>query len=450
MCVFRKISRCARASAGRLTHMLTGGAVVAAAIIAATPATFAQSSPGPAPKKATAASKKPVTPAPVKLVPQQQPQEPETLAVTSASTPSYRIEKEDVLDVVVTERPEYSKSAEVLPDGTISYPRLGQVYVVGMTLGDLERRIFKELDRLFVNPEITVSVRQRRVRQVSIVGDGIRQAGKQVMRDGWRVLDVIAAAGGLVTSRPELLSAHLLKPKEGGMVAIDLKKLMANDATQNLLVEQDDVLTVQTRPVSETQVQVLGQVGKPGSFVYPEDASVIRLITEAGGPTAAASLSEATIERSGKTIKVDLREAYRSGTDPEGVSLLPGDRLVIPENKRYVYVFGAVGKPGMMVYPDDRKLTVASILGETIVSVQNAEYKRTQLMRQKADGTAQTTIVNGEELIDKGNFSLDVPVEPGDVVYVPFKKGRRSILGESMGLINVLPALGWLFNGGMF
>ncbi len=371
-------------------------------------------------------------------------------ATTSAENPFYRIQKEDVLDIFVLERPEYSKTQEVLPDGTISYPRLGQFKVEGMTLKELEQRIFKKLDEdLFVNPQVSVSVRQRRVRQVSVVGDGVRAPGKMAMRDGWRVLDVLASAGGLVTNRTEFLTARLLQPKEGRVIPIDLKKLMANDASQNLLLEADDVLTIEAKPQAETQVQVVGQVNKPGAFVFPEDASVIRLLTEAGGPTQTAKLSEASIERNGETIKIDLREPYRTGTDPKDVVLQPGDRLVIPENKEFYYVLGAVGRPGMLPYPDDRKLTVGSVLTESVVDVRNAEYKRTQLMEKQEDGTAKVTVVDGEKLLDKADFSIDAPVKPGDVVYVPFKKGRTNFW-QYTGFLNAIPSIRWLFNGQLF
>ena len=246
------------------------------------------------------------TPAPVSGqagTPATKPAQP-PVAVNSDT---YRIGREDVLEITVLKFSEYNRVVTVLTDGTISYPRLGQFVVTGMTLKELERMIYKELDKIYVQPQITVSVQARPLRTISVLGNGVKTNGKRQMRDGWHVLDAIADVGGVTTSRSEFLSVKLIQMNKDQEVELDLAKVLDGDPLQNLPLEAGDVLTINERPVMETQIQVSGAVLKSGGMLLPQDGSILRALYDAGGATPAAALSKATIERNGTTIPVDLR-----------------------------------------------------------------------------------------------------------------------------------------------
>ena len=55
-------------------------------------------------------------------------------ALPAASIAPYHIVPEDVLDVTVEDHADLSKTVTVLPDGTITYPYLGEDSVAGLTL----------------------------------------------------------------------------------------------------------------------------------------------------------------------------------------------------------------------------------------------------------------------------------------------------------------------------
>jgi len=62
---------------------------------------------------------------------------PKPAAPAPVSVPSYRVSPEDVLDITVQDHTDLSKVAVVLPDGTISYPYVGEFKASGMTLREI-------------------------------------------------------------------------------------------------------------------------------------------------------------------------------------------------------------------------------------------------------------------------------------------------------------------------
>jgi polysaccharide export outer membrane protein len=341
---------------------------------------------------------------------------------------TYKIQRDDTLSVTVLNAPEVGSGLSgtpVLPDGTISLPYVGTIKVIDRTLADVREDIRKRLSRYYVRPQVTVIVAGRTQKTMNVLGTAVTNRGKVGFRDGWRLLDVLASIGA-PSDRFELFTAELIRASEGRSIPIDLARVYANDPAANIEVEVDDILRIDQRPERETQVIVIGAVAKPGPVTIPRNGSLIQLFAEVGPTTPNALLSKVTIDRNGQTTVVDLRGYVETGVAPEGLPRLePGDRVVVPENKAYYYMIGAVGKPGLNVIPDDRPTTVAKSLLEGALPVQSAEWKKTFLIRPQPDGTNKTYTLDVETMIKTGDFSKDMPLLAGDSIYVPFKRGRK-------------------------
>ena len=286
---------------------------------------------------------------------QPPPATPNSAPVTS---PTYKIAVEDILQIEVVDRPELTKVIQVLNDGTINYPYAGQINVVGMTISSLQSKIRAAIAKQFVNPQVVISVQRKAERQITVLGE-VKAPGKHILRnDNYRVLDALADSGGLTGDRPEFFNAQLTRVKAGEVLTVDLGKLLnGNDADQNYKMEQDDVLYITSKEAATVQVQVVGQMTRPGPLVLPRSGSLVEVLQLTGPPLPNAALSQARIERGGANIPLDLRDFYRTGKLETTEKLEPGDRLVIPENKKIVKVVGAAGRTGDIPYPDDKKLT---------------------------------------------------------------------------------------------
>ncbi len=111
---------------------------------------------------------------------------------------------------------------------------------------------------------------------------------------------------------------------------------------ENFQFQEGDVLTV---PKNEVQYAIMGAVGKPGNYPYPDDpkeATILKVLSKAGGPVAAgvdggANLKGATIVRivneQPTTIPINIDDLFKKNAQGENVVLQPGDVLFIPPKK---------------------------------------------------------------------------------------------------------------------
>ena len=364
----------------------------------------------------------------------QTPRTPGQAAPSLVTSPTYRIAVEDVLDISVLEHAEFNRVLAVNLDGTIDFPLSGQINVVGMTIAQLKARITRDLAKQYVKPQVSIGVRERQARSVSILG-AVRAPGKRPLKEGEKLLELLADAGGLPSERAEFYVARLIRTTTGEVFPIDLVKLYANDASQNLVLSNNDTILVEELEASKTTIQVVGEVGRPGPQAVPRDGSIISVLQLAGGPTARAQLSKVTLERGGQLIYLDMRDYQKNGFDPKE-KLVAGDKLIIPENKREYYIFGPVARPGTQIYPDDRQLTVYSALANAGGSTEGVDLKKTRLIHPNADGTTTTQIVDIQTMLKTGNLNGDLPVVPGDTISVPPSGSRRGLSAfEAIGLV---------------
>ena len=380
---------------------------------------------------------------------QQTPPPPASVPGTApVSSPTYKISAEDTLLIEVVDRPELTKNIQVLNDGTINYPYIGQVNVIGLTIKELQEKIRKAVERQFVKPQVLVSVQRRLERQISVLG-AIKSPGKHAMRsDNYHILDALADGGGLLGERPEFFDAQLTQVKAGNVVKVDLYKLLHdNDAAENYKMEADDVLYITEVDASKVQVQIVGQMTKAGPTTLPRSGSIVEVLQMVGPPTPAAALSEVRIERNGTVIPLDLRDFYRTGVLKTDERLQPGDRLVVPENKREISVVGAAGRTGNIPYPDDRKLTVFSVFSLTGGVTRGADLKNTTLIHKNEDGTTKTLPVDVQKMVKTGDLSGDLAVVPGDTVVFKESAARKGLSPfEVIGLITGIATLYGIFH----
>ena len=87
-----------------------------------------------------------------------------------------------------------------------------------------------------------------------------------------------------------------------------------------------------------------------------------------------------------------------------------------------VTVLGEVGKPGPVNMPATMDLTVTKVLNSSGGCKPSADKTRIRVTRCDKDGNQTRTYVNINEIGKKnGRVDKDIPLRPGDVVWVPAK-----------------------------
>jgi protein involved in polysaccharide export with SLBB domain len=399
-------------------HVLPGAAILS---LGALPA-LAQDAAPPAPKSDTSG------PTPI------------------AVSPRYRVEPGDVLAVTVQGKPELSKISSVQPDGTIQCPYIGLVKVAGLDMSQVLNVLTQKFSKEVRNPSLTVDVVGRRIKEVSILGSGIRNEGQRRLGDQWYVFDLIANSGGLAVPA-EWTDAKIIRRNGDAVKVIAIDLSHPEDPHQNVLLEEGDQLQIDVLDRSKTHVLVSGAVAAPNLYPLQKDRSLLTLISQAGGVTPLASLTRAVIKRSnGQEIPVDLTPLYQEGAiSTVDIKLEPGDTVVIPANKRFYSLQGAINRTGEVPYPEDREMTVLTALNAAGGPAPGAELKKAYLIHVNPDRSTTQTLINLETLLKnkdaKAAEKQDVALKAGDALYIEWKNPPKDRM-TLRDVVNFIPFVG--------
>jgi polysaccharide export outer membrane protein len=108
---------------------------------------------------------------------------------------SYRLGAGDVVSIRVFGEEDLSRERIKLSDaGTVPYPVLGELRVLGLTVGDLERRITDGLrGRYLVNPRVSVVVEEYRP---FFINGQVERPGGYPFQPGLTIRKAASVAGG--------------------------------------------------------------------------------------------------------------------------------------------------------------------------------------------------------------------------------------------------------------
>ena len=176
-------------------------------------------------------------------------------------------------------------------------------------------------------------------------------------------------------------------------------------------------VTVNIESFATQGVLVIGEVAHPGSYQIDTSRPVLDVLSLAGGLSEVAN-RHITIERHGTGERVK----YFVSNDPEeafdhSVLIHPGDKVMVPKAS-LVYALGDVAKPGgYMMNNNKSQLSVLQMVALAGGTPPSAKPSSARLIRRTADGYSDTPIQLSD--MQKGKIP-DIPLQPDDIVYVPF------------------------------
>jgi len=174
-------------------------------------------------------------------------------------------------------------------------------------------------------------------------------------------------------------------------------------------------------------VTVFGQVNKPGSYEIDTPRSVVDVLGLAGGLTDLAD-RHVTIER--HTTHRQISYYVSNHADDlldQKVMVNPGDKLIVPK-AGFVYVLGDVARPGgYSMTNNDGNLTVLQAVAQAGGTASSAAPNSSRLIRRTAIGGYQSDPLHFSAM-QKGK-KPDIPLQAGDIIYVPFSYMRNAALG---------------------
>jgi polysaccharide export outer membrane protein len=168
---------------------------------------------------------------------------------TPETTPDYIVEQPDsiLIEVNVADKPQFSRSATLRPDGRITMPLLGDVSVTGKSSLEITEQLTKLYTRYLQQVQVTVTVTSYASKSVYIVRDqGSASALPYTGRQDF--LKTVARAGGVggeaAASRILLLCSRTEKPEIRKINWYDIVKRKMWDEAHNPTIHDGDVIFI--------------------------------------------------------------------------------------------------------------------------------------------------------------------------------------------------------------
>lgn len=249
----------------------------------------------------------------------------------SSGNGEYRIGVGDKIEIGVFGHEDLAKVVEVRSDGTINYPWIGDLRVVGKTAAEIDVELTRILGKDYlVDPQVSVDVREYQSQWVTIIGE-VRTPGKYVLKRNMRVIDVLAEAGGATKEAGEqILITRQSSEGAPRQIALDRNRLMSQDNQEtNIPLQHGDILAIGEREL----FYIRGEVARPGPYQFESGMTVLRAISYGGGFSQFANRKQVDILRSGakgvqEKITVNVK-AIEDGKK-EDLPVRPGDTIIVP------------------------------------------------------------------------------------------------------------------------
>jgi polysaccharide biosynthesis/export protein len=223
-------------------------------------------------------------------------------AIGQTPAAEYLLGAGDVIDVAVWGHADLAREVTVSAEGNVVLPLVGVISASGQSVERLTTMITRAYAEYVLNPQVSLTIKQFRMVRASVLGE-VAHPGLYELRAGARLLDFVAAAGGL-SEAASLTEAKLLLPGQAPRV-LDLTQALAGDAGSNVVMRGGETLFVPEDLVNFISVE--GQVTKPGRYRLKGEMRVLDALLAAGGLTDHASVTRAQVVRaSNKTEPISL------------------------------------------------------------------------------------------------------------------------------------------------
>jgi polysaccharide export outer membrane protein len=132
--------------------------------------------------------------------------------------------------------------------GQITVPFAGSIPVAGLTTEEIERTIVSRLTGRAHMPQAVVRLARNASANVTVVGEVANSARVPLTARGERVLDALAAAGGV----KQPVSKTAIQLTRGSSVVVLPLERIISDPIQNIMLRPNDVVTAVYQPYSFT------------------------------------------------------------------------------------------------------------------------------------------------------------------------------------------------------
>ncbi|NJM44761.1 MAG: hypothetical protein HC860_00270 [Alkalinema sp. RU_4_3] len=283
---------------------------------------------------------------------------------------TYTLAIGDRINVAIASVPEFSAVYQVMVDGRITLPVIGQVDVQGMTEPEAAQHIAQRYTeaQVLVKPTITVVLAEMSNLHIAVLGE-VNRPGAYVMtpQNGElpTLTEIIEKAGG-ITQQTDLQRIQIRRQQRPGkerVIQTSLWKLLTTgDLSQDLAIRDGDsiflqaaqnipsdvALTVGRSNVGQAEIQVnlLGEVLTPGLKAVPIGTSLNQAILMAGGLTDQAkkkSIELLRLNPNGTVSRQKIAFNYNQSIDAQLNPILQNRDVILVDRSMSAKLTNKIG-----------------------------------------------------------------------------------------------------------
>jgi protein involved in polysaccharide export with SLBB domain len=295
----------------------------------------------------------------------------------ASGMPEYIVGPGDVLQITFWDGSKpLAYTTEVRADGKISYSFVDDLYVNGLTVQQVDDALTRAMQKYIRNPRLEIIVKEHRSKTAFLSGQinrfdtgisGMRSGpGRYPLTGKMTVLDLIVGAGGPIAGQVEgnadLTAVELVR--KGKIYTLNLyNSMFRGDMSENMILEDRDMVTVPELPIFGERVYVLGEVTVQGIYRLKDAYDLLAALSKAGGPTRIAVKTDVKVirelqERKGNPIIISANydEMTKRGDISQNIRLKNGDVVWVPRTvigDINEFILNTVPLLEYMLYPAD-------------------------------------------------------------------------------------------------
>lgn len=162
-----------------------------------------------------------------------------------AQDANYTVKPGDLLSISVWKEPDLQRPALVRPDGSFSFPLVGEVDARGKTVPQINKIMSDRLSKYIADAVVTVSIQEIKGNKVYVIGQ-VNKPGEFIMNPSVDVMQALSMAGG-TTPFAALGDIVILRRTATGKTALPFKYndvVRGKRLEQNIDLQSGDVVVV--------------------------------------------------------------------------------------------------------------------------------------------------------------------------------------------------------------
>jgi len=253
----------------------------------------------------------------------------------------YKISLRDQFTVILSGSKDAIFNLNVKLDGTILFPELGSISVVGLSLQEVKDKLSLIIDQSYIGVNIDISIQNLSAKKITIVG-AVKTPGTYLVNPFSTITGALAYSGG-VSEIGSLRDITLIR-NNNEIISFDLYDLLIKgDRSKDFTIEAGDTLLINS---ASQFVEITGAVKRPAIYEILEGETLEDIVDFALGFDQIANKSNISVSfldlNQGEIVNKNIDSLDQSLENALSINVFN----YVSENTSDIQVLGAVEQPG--------------------------------------------------------------------------------------------------------